>query len=285
MFSLVQQGAVLSRIVRVLRTFSSPSDPTQMPQFRKPSSGKCRWPLGTNTFFSPTRVSVFLAWKNRRLKSFWSTSTHTNTHKDLSVQLDDGRLSFLIGYPSLPGGKHVIERVPADACSAEKRQKEQWAEKLIMVSVIFRSAPHHFVWKLVGGCWVTHWLPSSWTSKHAEPTSPKKKVSTPWSLQELLYSDEWVRRPRMFVCVCVFVRISVCKSADQPSLCSRCYREGVWSVGCPAAFTPPAPVCESGHGWSCTITCSVTKPLFGLAGQNWGLALSVCVCVCAWPRW
>lgn len=131
-FSLSQQGAVLSCIIRGLRTFSYPLNLTQMPQ-KKPSSGKCRWPLGTNTFQSdrvPPESAVLQPWKDRCLKSSWWLQ-HTNTHEDLLVQLDHGRLSFLIGYPSLPGGQHVIERVPADACSAERHQKEKSPKRLI----------------------------------------------------------------------------------------------------------------------------------------------------------
>ena len=36
-----------------------------------------------------------------------------------------GWSSFLIGYSPLPGGQHVIERIPADACSAEGDRKEK----------------------------------------------------------------------------------------------------------------------------------------------------------------
>lgn len=48
---------------------------------------------------------------------------HTNTYTHTRTLLVTGRSSFLIGYPPLPGGQHVVERVPADACSVERGQE------------------------------------------------------------------------------------------------------------------------------------------------------------------
>lgn len=58
-------------------------------------------------------------------------SIQTYTHKDSSCHryggnsgaAGRGRSSFLIGYPPLPGGQHVVERVPADACSVKGGQE------------------------------------------------------------------------------------------------------------------------------------------------------------------
>lgn len=37
----------------------------------------------------------------------------------------DRSSSFLVGYPPLPGGQHVVERIPADARPGEEDRKEQ----------------------------------------------------------------------------------------------------------------------------------------------------------------
>lgn len=49
--------------------------------------------------------------------------THKHIHTHTRTLLVTGRSSFLIGYPPLPGGQHVVERVPADACSVERGQE------------------------------------------------------------------------------------------------------------------------------------------------------------------
>lgn len=56
------------------------------------------------------------------------THTHTRTllghrYGGNSGAVERGPSSFLIGYPPLPGGQHVIERVPADACSVKRGQE------------------------------------------------------------------------------------------------------------------------------------------------------------------
>lgn len=61
------------------------------------------------------------------------THTRTHTYKDSAAghrnsgdadAVERGRSSFLICYPPLPGGQHVVERIPADARSVERGQEE-----------------------------------------------------------------------------------------------------------------------------------------------------------------
>lgn len=43
----------------------------------------------------------------------------------LTLDVTEGESSsFLVGYPPLPGGQHVVERIPADACSVEDRKEQ-----------------------------------------------------------------------------------------------------------------------------------------------------------------
>lgn len=43
----------------------------------------------------------------------------------LTLDVSEGESSsFLVGYPPLPGGQHVVERIPDDACSVEDRKEQ-----------------------------------------------------------------------------------------------------------------------------------------------------------------